>query len=50
MRIWELFWTVSLLGAGVSFAFITLIVMVKGGKDLREMIGHLSQQQKVDRG
>ena len=50
MRLWQIFWTVSLLGAGGSFAFITFIVMVKGGKGLREMIRQLSQQQKVDDG
>jgi hypothetical protein len=49
MRLWLLFWTVSLVGAGISFAFITLIVMIKGGKDLREMIHDLSKQQKEGR-
>jgi hypothetical protein len=50
MRLWQLFWTVSLLVAGASFAFITVIVMIKGGKDLRQMIRDLSRQQKEDRG
>lgn len=48
MDFWQLFWSVSLITAGASFAFITLIVMIKGGKDLREMIRDLSRQQKGD--
>jgi hypothetical protein len=45
MAYWRFFWTVFLLVAGTSFAFITVVVTVKGLKDLREMFSHLRQQQ-----
>ena len=48
MRFWQLFWTIWLVVAGSSFAFITLMVMLKGGKDLRVMFRDLSKQQKED--
>lgn len=44
MRFWELFWTLSLVVAGAAFAFITLVVIVKGGPDLREMLRQLRRQ------
>ena len=44
MRFWQLFWTISLLVAGTSFAFITLIVSLRGGRDLRQMFRDLSKQ------
>jgi len=44
MRYWELFWTASLLVAGGAFAFITIVVIVKGGPDLREMLRQLRRQ------
>ena len=44
MRYWELFWMVCLVGAGGAFAFITVIVIVKGGPDLREMLRQLRKQ------
>lgn len=44
MRYWEIFWTVGLLVAGASFAFITLVVTVKGAQDLREMFRRLHAQ------
>jgi len=46
MRYWQVFWTVSLLVAGTSFAFITLVVTIKGFRDLREMFSSLSQQRE----
>ena len=45
MRFWQMFWTVALLVAGASFAFITLMVIIRGGRDLREMFRDLSRQQ-----
>jgi len=44
VRFWQLFWTISLVVAGSSFAFITLMVTIKGGKDLRQMFKDLSEQ------
>jgi hypothetical protein len=44
MRFWQLFWTISLVIAGSSFALITLIVSIKGGRDLRQMFRDLSKQ------
>ena len=46
MRYWEMFWMISTLVSGVSFAFITLVVTVKGFKDLRDMFRRLGQQQE----
>ena len=46
MNFWQLFWTISLLVAGASFAFITLIVTVKGVKDLRQWFSNLSKQNQ----
>jgi len=44
MRFWQLFWTIWLVVAGLSFAFITLVVSVRGGRDLRQMFRDLSRQ------
>jgi hypothetical protein len=44
MRFWQLFWTISLIVAGSSFALITLIVSVRGGRDLRQMFRDLGEQ------
>jgi hypothetical protein len=44
MRFWQLFWTISLVVAGSSFALITLIVSIRGGRDLRQMFRDLSKQ------
>ena len=48
MNYWLIFWTVSLVIAGVSFAVITAIVMVKGYKDLRLMFSRLAEQKTHD--
>lgn len=44
MKYWEIFWTLSLVFAGSAFAFITLVVIIKGGPDLREMLRQLRRQ------
>jgi hypothetical protein len=44
MRYWEIFWTLCLLIAGGAFAIITIVVIVKGGPDLREMLRQLRRQ------
>ncbi len=46
MRFWQIFWTVSVLISSVSFAFVTVVVTLKGGKDLREMFTRLLEQKK----
>ena len=45
MKYWEWFWTISLVVAGAAFAFITVIVTIKGFRDLREFFNQLSKQQ-----
>lgn len=48
MKIWELFWTLNLLIAGTAFAFITVVVTVKGVKDLRQWFGNLRRQNNEE--
>ncbi|MFL6275581.1 MAG: hypothetical protein ACJ74G_10245 [Blastocatellia bacterium] len=45
MKYWQMFWTISLIVAGISFAFITVVVTIRGYKDLREMFGRLSRRR-----
>lgn len=47
MKYWELFWTLCLLISGGAFAFITIIVIVRGGPDLREMLRQLRRQNPL---
>jgi hypothetical protein len=49
MRFWQVFWTIWLLVAGSAFAFITLVVTLKGFADLREMFTGLGEQQEENR-
>jgi hypothetical protein len=44
MKYWEIFWVLCLIVAGTAFAFITLVVIIKGGPDLREMLRQLRRQ------
>ena len=46
MNVWLWFWTVSLLVAGSSFAFITIVVTIKGVSDLRSWFRSLQEQNK----
>jgi hypothetical protein len=46
MRYWQIIWTVSVLVAGLAFAVITVVVSLKGGRDLKEMFSRLLQQKK----
>ncbi len=48
MRIWELFWTAAVLVAGLSFAYVTVVVTLRGGRDLRDMFARLLEQKKRD--
>jgi hypothetical protein len=45
MNYWQLFWTLCLIVAGAAFAFITAVVIVKGGPDLRDTLRQLRKQQ-----
>jgi hypothetical protein len=42
MGFWYYFWTANFIVAGSSFALITLVVMVRGSKDLRDMLSRLN--------
>ena len=44
MGFWYYFWTANFLVAGLAFVFITVIVMVRGSKDLRDMIARLKEE------
>lgn len=48
MNLWLVFWTLMLVVAGGSFAAITLVVTVRGSRDLRQWFASLSRQD-VDR-
>ena len=48
MNIWLLFWETALVVAGISFAFITLVVTIKGFHDLRVWFRSLSRQNQVE--
>ena len=44
MNLWLIFWTLMLVIAGGSFAVITVVVTVRGGRDLRQWFASLSRQ------
>ncbi len=46
MRYWLFFWTAAALTAGLSFALITIVVTIKGGRDLRELFRALTEQRQ----
>jgi hypothetical protein len=45
MNVWLIFWTLMLVVAGGSFAAITLVVTVRGVRDLRQWFTSLSRQR-----
>jgi hypothetical protein len=45
MNLWLIFWTLMLVVAGGSFAAITLVVTMRGSRDLRQWFASLSRQQ-----
>ncbi len=49
MEIWETFWTIALLGSATAFAGITIVVTIKGGKDMRNMLSGLKAHQDDDK-
>jgi hypothetical protein len=44
MGFWYYFWTANFIVAGSSFALITLVVMVRGSQDLRNMLRSLRKK------
>ncbi|HEU5235015.1 MAG TPA: hypothetical protein VFU50_19315 [Terriglobales bacterium] len=46
MTAWKIFWTVWLAISGASFALITVIVTVRGLRDLKAMFRSLEHQSK----
>jgi hypothetical protein len=48
MRFWQIFWTAGVLISGLSFAFVTVMVSLRGVKDLREMFSRLLEQKHED--
>ena len=48
MKYWEIFWTLNLVIAGAAFAFITVVVTVKGVKDLRQWFVNLRRQDQEE--
>jgi len=44
MKAWEYFWTVSLLISAAAFAGITVIVSLRGFRDLKTMFAKLREQ------
>ena len=47
MGFWYYFWTVNFIVAGSSFVLITLVVMVRGSKDLRDMLRNLGNKNTI---
>lgn len=48
MFFWQTFWALALIVAGVSFAFITVVVTIKGFKDLRVWFRSLNRQNREE--
>lgn len=44
MIAWRWFWTVWLVIAGTAFAWITVIVTIRGAKDLSDMLKALKRK------
>jgi hypothetical protein len=49
MNRWYYFWMANFLVAGSAFAVITLIVLVRGLRDLREMFANLRAEAQRSR-
>ncbi len=48
MGFWYYFWTLNFLVAGSAFLIITLVVLVRGSIDLRDMFARLNETSKRD--
>lgn len=49
MEAWQIFWTIALLGSATAFAGITIVVAIKGGKDMKNMLSGLKAHQGDDK-
>jgi hypothetical protein len=49
MNAWYYFWMANFLIAGSAFAVITLIVLVRGFRDLRDMFANLRAEAQRPR-
>jgi hypothetical protein len=49
LSFWKTFWTAAILVAGSGFALVTLVVILKGGGDLRAMLSELTKHRNDDR-
>jgi hypothetical protein len=49
MEIWQIIWPVALLVAGAAFAGITIIVTIKGAKDMKNMLSGLKSHHSDDK-
>ena len=47
MGFWYYFWTANFVIAGSSFVLITLVVMVRGSQDLRNMLRSLHDKNTI---
>jgi hypothetical protein len=45
MNPWAWFWTLCLLVAGPAFAYITIVVTIRGWRDLLDMFRALTKQR-----
>jgi len=43
MGFWYYFWTINFIVAGLAFALITLLVVVRGTQDLRSLLARLKE-------
>ena len=46
MKAWYWFWVLNFIVAGSAFAIIALIVLVRGGQDLRRMFARLEKAKR----
>ena len=49
MNAWYYFWMANFLVAGSAFAVITVIVLIRGRRDLREMFANLRAEAQRPR-
>lgn len=49
MRAWFYFWTICFAFSASAFALITLLVLVRGSADLRQMFRELAKRQEQEK-
>jgi hypothetical protein len=45
MGFWFYFWTILFIVATIAFALITIVVVVRGGQDLRSLFARLKENE-----